>query len=80
MAPFNRDSGTLRGKRCIFAGRRALRSGLYMAAVAAARHNHILAPFYQHLRQAGKPPKLARTAVLRKLLIALNSTLAPNPA
>jgi transposase len=82
LAPFNRDSGTMRGKRCIFGGRRALRTGLYMAAVAAARHNHILAPFYQHLRAAGKPPKLALTAVMRKLLIALNSALALtlNPA
>jgi transposase len=82
LAPFNRDSGTMRGKRTIFGGRRALRTGLYMAAVAAAHHNHILAPFYQRLRAAGKPPKLALTAVMRKLLIALNSALAPilNPA
>jgi transposase len=82
LAPFNRDSGSMRGKRTIFGGRRAVRTGLYMAAVAAARHNHILAPFYQRLRLAGKPPKLALTAVMRKLLVALNSALAPtlNPA
>jgi transposase len=76
VAPFNRDSGTMRGKRYIFGGRRAVRSGLYMAALSAARHNHILAPFYQRLIAAGKPPKLALTAVMRKLIIALNSSLA----
>jgi transposase len=77
LAPFNRDSGTLRGKRTIFAGRRALRSGLYMAALAAARHNHILSNFYQRLRAKGKPHKLALTAVMRKLLLALNHSLKP---
>jgi transposase len=77
LAPFNRDSGTLRGKRAIFGGRRALRSGLYMAALAAARRNHILCAFYQHLRAKGKPHKLALTAVMRKLLIVLNHTLKP---
>lgn len=82
LAPFNRDSGSMRGKRTIFGGRRAVRTGLYMAAVAAARYNHILAPFYQRLCAAGKPPKVALTAVMRKLLLALNSALAPtlNPA
>jgi transposase len=65
VAPYNRDSGSMRGKRCIFGGRCALRSGLYMAALTAARRNHILAPFYQRLLAAGKPPKLALTAVMR---------------
>jgi transposase len=59
LAPFNRDSGSLHGKRAIFGGRRAVRCGLYMAALVAARRNPILAPFYQRLRRAGKPPKLA---------------------
>jgi transposase len=80
VAPFNRDSGTIRGKRCIFGGRRALRSGLYMAALSAIRCNPVLAPFYRRLLAAGKPPKLALTAVMRKLLIALNSALTPHPA
>jgi transposase len=80
LAPFNRDSGTLRGKRTIFGGRRALRSGLYMAALTAARRNQILAPFYQRLRASGKPHKVALTAVMRKLLIALNKTLKPDTA
>ena len=77
LAPFNHDSGLLRGKRAIFGGRRALRSGLYMAALSATRHNPILSSFYQRLRAKGKPHKLALTAVMRKLLLALNSTLKP---
>jgi transposase len=79
LAPFNRDSGSLTGKRAIFGGRRAVRCGLYMAALVAARRNPILAPFYQRLRRAGKPPKLALTAIMRKLLIALNSALKTDP-
>jgi len=75
VAPFNRDSGKWRGKRAIYGGRRFLRHGLYMAALVAARHNPILRAFYQRLRAAGKPPKLALTAVMRKLLIVLNSAL-----
>ncbi len=78
VAPFNRDSGKLRGKRAIFGGRRAVRHGLYMAALVAALHNPILRAFYLRLRAAGKPPKLALTATMRKLLIVLNSALKPN--
>jgi transposase len=79
VAPFNRDSGKMRGKRMIHGGRRYVRHGLYMAALVAARHNPILRPFYQRLRAAGKPAKLALTATMRKLLIVLNSSLKPNP-
>lgn len=79
LAPFNRDSGLTKGKRAIFGGRRAVRTGLYMAALVASRHNPILAAFYLRLRQAGKPPKLALTATMRKLLIALNASLKPQP-
>ena len=79
LAPFNRDSGTSRGKRTIFGGRRALRCGLYMAALVAARHNLILRNFYQRLRSNGKPHKVALTAVMRKLLLALNHTLKSTP-
>jgi transposase len=61
------------------ADRRAVRTGLYMAALVAARHNLILSAFYQRLRAAGKPPKLALTATMRKLLLVLNSTLKPVP-
>ena len=56
-----------------------MRRGLYMAALTAARRNHILTPFYQRLRAAGKPANVALTA-MRKLLIALNSALTPTPA
>lgn len=80
LAPFNRDSGNMRGKRTILGGRRAVRSGLYMAALVATRHNPILAAFYQRLRAAGKPRKLALTATMRKLLLALNSSLKPTLA
>jgi len=80
LAPFNRDSGTLRGKRTIFGGRRALRCGLYMAALVAAHRNRILRDFYQRLRAKGKPHKVALTAVMRKLLLALNHTLKPTPS
>jgi transposase len=80
VAPFNRDSGPWRGKRTIFGGRRHVRHGLYMAALVAARHNPILRAFYRRLRTAGKPAKLALTAVMRKLLIVLNSALKPDPA
>jgi transposase len=79
VAPFNRDSGKLSGRRSIYGGRRAVRSGLYMAALVAARYNPVLRGFYQHLRAAGKPPKLALTATMRKLLIVLNSALKPEP-
>jgi transposase len=79
VAPFNRDSGKMRGKRAIYGGRRPVRHGLYMAALVAARHNPILRAFYLRLRAAGKPAKLALTATMRKLLIVLNSSLKPDP-
>ena len=75
VAPFNRDSGRMRGKRAIYGGRRPVRHGLYMAAMVAARHDPILRGFYRRLRAAGKPAKLALTATMRKLLIVLNSAL-----
>ena len=60
LAPFNHDSGSIRGKRAIFGGRRALRSGLYMAALSVARFNPILSRFYQRLRAKGKPHSLSQ--------------------
>ena len=78
VAPFNRDSGKMRGKRTIYGGRRLVRHDLYMAALVAARHNPILRSFYQRLRGAGKPAKLALTATMRKLLIVLNSAFKTN--
>jgi transposase len=78
VAPLNRDSGKMRGKRAIQGGRRPVRHGLYMAALVASRHNPILHAFYLRLRAAGKPAKLALTATMRKLLIVLNSALKPD--
>jgi transposase len=78
VAPFNRDSGRMRGKRAIYGGRRSVRHGLYMAALVAARHNPILRGFYLRLRAAGKPAKVALIATMRKLLIVLNSSLKPD--
>ena len=78
VAPFNRDSGRMRGKRAIYGGRKPVRHGLYMAALVAAHHNPILRNFYLRLRAAGKPAKLALTATMRKLLIVLNSALKTN--
>ena len=75
VAPFNRDSGTMRGKRTIWGGRAAVRAALYMATLVAIRHNPVIAAFYQRLRQAGKPPKLAIVACMRKLLTILNAIL-----
>lgn len=75
VAPFNRDSGTLRGKRTVWGGRGALRTALYMATLVATRHNPVLRAFYQRLCDAGKPKKVALIACMRKLLIILNSMI-----
>lgn len=75
VAPLNRDSGAFRGKRSVWGGRTAIRSPLYMAALVATRHNPVIKAFYQRLRAAGKPAKVALTACMRKLLIILNSML-----
>ena len=73
VAPFNRDSGTLRGKRTVWGGRARVRAALYMGALTASRFNPIIRDFYQRLLAAGKPKKLALTACMRKLLVILNS-------
>ena len=78
VAPLNCDSGQSRGQRHIHGGRAAVRRVLYMAALAAIRHNSILAAFYQRLRANGKPGKVALTAVMRKLTVLLNR-LIKNP-
>jgi transposase len=75
LAPFNNDSGHRTGRRSIWGGRAEVRSALYMAAVTAARCNTELSAFYERLRAAGKPAKLALTAVMRKLLIKLNAMM-----
>lgn len=73
VAPFNRDSGTLRGKRTVWGGRATIRAALYMAALVASRFNPVIARFYHRLLAAGKPKKLALTACMRKLLTILNA-------
>ena len=75
VAPFNRDSGTLRGKRQIWGGRARLRAVLYMAAMVASRFNPVIRDFYQRLLAAGKPKKVALTACMRKLLVILDSMI-----
>lgn len=77
LAPLCHDSGPRKGQRHIRGGRPAVRRALYLAAVVAAQHNPFLNPFYQRLRTAGKPPKLALVAVARKLLLFLNRLLRP---
>ena len=72
LAPWTRDSGTMKGMRCIGGGRPQVRLALYMAALSAARCNPILRAFYQRLRAKGKPGKVALTAVMRRLLIYMN--------
>lgn len=75
VAPFNRDSGRWRGRRVVRGGRPSLRKALYMSALVAARHNPVLRAFYQRLRHAGKPGKVALVAVMRKLLTILNAMM-----
>lgn len=75
VAPFNRDSGTLRGKREVWGGRAPVRAALYMGALVATRHNPVLREFYGRLLAAGKPKKVALVACMRKLLSILNAVM-----
>ena len=75
LAPLNVDSGSHRGKRAIGGGRKRVRDALYMAALNAVRRDPNIKTFYQRLRTAGKPAKLALIAVARKLLTILNAML-----
>lgn len=78
LAPYNRDSGTLKGKRTIWGGRASVRCSLYMAALVAIRHNAPITAFYQRLCQAGKAKKAAIVACMRKLLIVMNAMIRNN--
>lgn len=80
VAPFNCDSGTLRGKRRCWGGRADLRCVLYMATLSALRSNPVIRAFYQRLLKAGKPKKLAITACMRKLLTILNAMVRDHAA
>jgi transposase len=75
LAPHPRDSGHWHGRRSIGGGRAAVRRALYMSALVAAHTNRPLKEFYQRLRAAGKPAKVALTAVMRKLIVLMNHAL-----
>jgi transposase len=75
VAPFNCDSGQLRGQRHIWGGRAGVRRAVYMAALTAVRYNPVLRGFYTRLRTAGKPAKVALVAAMRKLLTIVNAMI-----
>ena len=75
VAPLNCDSGRFRGRRRIKGGRANVRHKLYMATVSAIRHNPVIKTFYNRLIDAGKPPKVAITACMRKILVTLNAMM-----
>jgi transposase len=78
LAPLNRDSGTLRGQRRIQGGRPRIRAVLYMATLAAIRHNPVVRTWYERLLAAHKPKKVAIVACMRHLLVVLNAMLKTN--
>ena len=78
LAPYNRDSGTLRGKRTIWGGRASVRTTLWMATLVATRHNPQIKSFYDRLCNAGKQKKVAITACMHKLLIIMNAMIKHN--
>jgi len=73
VAPLNRDSGKLKGKRMVWGGRAPVRAALYLSIWSASRWNPLIRPFYERLRASGKPPKVAQVACMRKLLTILNA-------
>ncbi len=75
VAPINRDSGTMRGRRMIFGGRKHIRNALYMATVSAVQFNPAIKAFRDRLKEKGKPPKVVLTACMHKLLIMLNAII-----
>ncbi len=78
VAPINRDSGKMRGRRTTWGGRASVRSALYMATLVAAHHNPVIRRHYQRLQQLGKKKKVALIACMRKLLCMLNAMLRDN--
>ncbi len=78
VAPFNCDSGKWKGKRIIWGGRAELRSALYMAALSAKKYNPVIKKFYERLIELGKPPKVALTACMRKIIVILNAMAKNN--
>jgi transposase len=80
VAPYNRDSGQMRGQRAIWGGRASVRNSLYMATLSATRCNAVIRAHYEQLRKQGKPFKVAIVACMRKLLTILNAMLHSNTA
>jgi len=78
LAPFDHDSGKMKGQRSIWGGRKTVRTALYMAALTAIRCNPTLKAFAERLKNAGKKFKVIVTAVMRKLLVTLNTMLKNN--
>jgi len=75
VAPFPRDSGTLKGRRTIWGGRASVRNALFMAALVATRFNPVIRDFYKRLKAKGKPTKVALVACMHKLLTILNAMI-----
>jgi transposase len=78
LAPYDFDSGKLRGHRCIYGGRMPVRNVLYMAALSAIRYNHVLKIFAKRLASANKKSKVIIVAVMRKMITTLNAMLRDN--
>jgi len=78
VAPFAKDSGTMRGRRSTWGGRRKVRSVLYMAALTARRYNPVIKAFAQRLAIAGKSFQAIQVAGIRKLLVILNTMVKNN--
>jgi transposase len=78
VAPYDCDSGKLKGVRSIWGGRANVRNVLYMAALSAARHNPALKAFAERLKTAGKEPKVIIVAVMRKMIVTLNAMIRDN--
>ena len=80
VAPYNFDSGLLKGVRRIWGGRAPVRHVLYMAAMSASQHNPVLKAFHDRLKAAGKEPKVAIVAVMRKMITTLNAMVRDDVA
>ena len=78
LAPYDFDSGRLKGHRCIYGGRLPVRNVLYMAALSASRYNPHLKAFSKRLAAAGKKSKVIIVAVMRKMIVTLNAMLRDN--
>src|SRR5262249_48773467 len=78
VAPFNRDSGQMKGKKQIWGGRAQVRTALYMAVLSACKSNATIKRFYDRLIQRGKLAKVAMVACMRKLIIIMNAMMRDN--